>query len=50
VSYGGSSTLAVCGTVGLLLAVTRRNPYLTRERFDWLAALEQNAPRAGEQR
>jgi cell division protein FtsW len=50
VSYGGSSTLAVCATVGLLLALTRRNPYLTRERFDWLAALEQNAPRAGGQR
>jgi len=50
VSYGGSSTLAVCGMVGLLLALTRRNPYLTRERFDWLAALEQNAPRTGDQR
>jgi len=50
VSYGGSSTIAICGTVGLLLALTRRNPYLTRERFDWLAALEQTAPRAGEQR
>jgi cell division protein FtsW len=47
VSYGGSSTIAVCATVGLLLALTRRNPYLTRERFDWLAALEQHAPRAG---
>ena len=31
VSYGGSSTIAVCLTVGLLLAMTRRNPYLTRE-------------------
>jgi cell division protein FtsW len=50
VSYGGSSTLAVCGTVGLLLALTRRNPYLTRDRFDWLAALESQAPRAGAQR
>lgn len=50
VSYGGSSTLAICGTVGLLLALTRRNPYLTRERFDLIAALEQNAPRAGGQR
>ncbi|MBX7502010.1 putative lipid II flippase FtsW [Qipengyuania sp. YG27] len=28
VSYGGSSTIAVCLTVGLLLAVTRRNPFL----------------------
>lgn len=50
VSYGGSSTLAICGTVGLLLALTRRNPYLTRDRFDLIAALEQNAPRAGGQR
>ena len=39
VSYGGSSTIAVCLTVGLLLAVTRRNPYLTREKFDWRSAL-----------
>ncbi|WP_133364855.1 FtsW/RodA/SpoVE family cell cycle protein [Qipengyuania sediminis] len=31
VSYGGSSTIAVCLTVGLLLAVTRRNPHLKRE-------------------
>ena len=31
VSYGGSSTIAVCLAVGLLLALTRRNPFLTRE-------------------
>lgn len=31
VSYGGSSTIAVCLAAGLLLAITRRNPYLTRE-------------------
>ena len=31
VSYGGSSTIAVCLAAGLLLAVTRRNPFLTRE-------------------
>lgn len=31
VSYGGSSTIAVCLTVGLLLAITRRNPFLYRE-------------------
>jgi cell division protein FtsW len=31
ISYGGSSTLAVCFTLGLLLAVTRRNPFLARE-------------------
>ncbi|MBM0170117.1 FtsW/RodA/SpoVE family cell cycle protein [Altererythrobacter sp. C41] len=30
VSYGGSSTIAVCLTVGLLLAITRRNPFLRR--------------------
>ncbi|MBK62429.1 MAG: cell division protein FtsW [Altererythrobacter sp.] len=28
VSYGGSSTIAVCMAVGLLIAITRRNPYL----------------------
>ena len=28
VSYGGSSTIAVCLLVGLLVAITRRNPYL----------------------
>ncbi len=28
VSYGGSSTIAVCLAVGLLIAITRRNPYL----------------------
>ena len=32
VSYGGSSTLAVCLTMGLLLAITRRNPFLEREK------------------
>lgn len=31
ISSGGSSTLAVCFTVGLLLAITRRNPFLERE-------------------
>ena len=39
VSYGGSSTIAMCLTVGLLLALTRRNPYLERDGFDWLDAL-----------
>ncbi|MBX7527443.1 FtsW/RodA/SpoVE family cell cycle protein [Qipengyuania vesicularis] len=28
VSYGGSSTIAIALTVGLLIAITRRNPYL----------------------
>ena len=31
VSYGGSSTIATCLTVGLLLAITKRNPFLKRE-------------------
>ncbi|WP_347303279.1 FtsW/RodA/SpoVE family cell cycle protein [Croceibacterium sp. TMG7-5b_MA50] len=31
VSYGGSSTIAQCFLVGLLLAITRRNPFLERE-------------------
>jgi cell division protein FtsW len=39
VSYGGSSTIALCLSVGLLLALTRRNPYLTREGFDWRNAI-----------
>jgi cell division protein FtsW len=33
VSYGGSSTIALCLTIGFLLAITRRNPYLTRDRL-----------------
>ena len=39
VSYGGSSTIALCLTIGLLLAITRRNPYLRRERFSLRAAM-----------
>lgn len=31
VSYGGSSTIAVCLAVGLLIALTRRNPFLYRQ-------------------
>ncbi|MBO9574789.1 MAG: cell division protein FtsW [Sphingobium sp.] len=30
ISYGGSSMIALCGGVGLLLAFTRRNPYMAR--------------------
>ncbi len=30
ISYGGSSTIALCLGMGFLLAITRRNPYLTR--------------------
>ena len=33
ISYGGSSTIALLLGVGFLLAITRRNPYLTRETF-----------------
>ena len=33
ISYGGSSTIALCMGVGLLLAVTRRNPFLRRQPF-----------------
>ncbi len=33
ISYGGSSTLAICLGMGLLLAITRRNPFIERERF-----------------
>jgi cell division protein FtsW len=40
VSYGGSSTIAQCFTVGLLLCVTRRNPFLTREKFDLRRSIE----------
>ena len=31
VSYGGSSTIAIALTVGLILAITRRNPFLRRQ-------------------
>ena len=33
ISYGGSSTLALCLGVGLLLSITRRNPFIEREPF-----------------
>ncbi|GLK46671.1 MULTISPECIES: FtsW/RodA/SpoVE family cell cycle protein [Novosphingobium] len=33
ISYGGSSTVAMCLSMGLLLAVTRRNPFIQREKF-----------------
>jgi cell division protein FtsW len=41
VSYGGSSTIAVCLTIGLLLAITRRNPFLQRETPGLRAMLAQ---------
>jgi cell division protein FtsW len=40
ISYGGSSTIAQCFLVGLLLAITRRNPYLSREPFAWRNVLD----------
>jgi cell division protein FtsW len=33
ISYGGSSTVALCLGVGFLLAITRRNPFIRREPF-----------------
>lgn len=33
ISYGGSSMIALCIGVGLLLAFTRRNPYLVRSPY-----------------
>ena len=45
VSYGGSSTIAQCFLIGLLLAITRRNPYLTRESFNVMGALDGRARR-----
>lgn len=35
ISYGGSSTIALLLGVGFLLAITRRNPYLRRETFQF---------------
>ena len=40
ISYGGSSTIAQCLTIGLLLALTRRNPFLSREGLGLAGALE----------
>ena len=34
ISYGGSSTIALLLGAGFLLAITRRNPYLSRETAD----------------
>ena len=33
ISYGGSSMIALAIGLGLLLAFTRRNPYLTRSPY-----------------
>ncbi|OYW46120.1 MAG: cell division protein FtsW [Sphingomonadales bacterium 32-68-7] len=40
ISYGGSSTIAQCFVVGMLLAITRRNPSLERDKFNLRQALE----------
>lgn len=40
ISYGGSSIVAQCVTIGLLLAITRRNPYLEREKLDLRGPVE----------
>jgi cell division protein FtsW len=33
ISYGGSSMIALCATFGMLLAFTRKNPYLLRSPY-----------------
>ncbi|HCF24360.1 MULTISPECIES: putative peptidoglycan glycosyltransferase FtsW [unclassified Novosphingobium] len=33
ISYGGSSTIALCLGAGFLLSITRRNPFIRREKF-----------------
>ncbi len=33
ISYGGSSTIALCLGVGFLISITRRNPFIRREPF-----------------
>jgi cell division protein FtsW len=38
VSYGGSSTIAQCLCVGLLLAITRRNPFLSGDGHSFASA------------
>lgn len=45
VSYGGSSTIAICLTIGLLLAITRRNPFLSRESRGLRALLAETLPK-----
>ncbi len=41
ISYGGSSTIALLLGVGFLLAITRRNPYLSRETTDFRELVRQ---------
>jgi cell division protein FtsW len=44
ISYGGSSTVALCLGVGFLLAITRRNPFIKGERPN-LRSGERNSAR-----
>ena len=46
ISYGGSSTIALCLEVGLLLAITRRNPFLKRETRGLVDVIGWNERRA----
>jgi len=50
VSYGGSSTLAMCFTVGLLLAITRRNPFIERASPGLMDFLERPKDEGKEER
>lgn len=38
ISHGGSSFVALCGGMGLLLALLRRNPYAKASPYKWAAA------------
>jgi cell division protein FtsW len=46
ISYGGSSTVALCLGVGFLLAITRRNPFITREGLSLRDSLTLREPGA----
>lgn len=50
ISYGGSSTVALCLGVGLLLALTRRNPFIPREGLDLMTAMHIDGQVEGEPR
>ena len=47
ISYGGSSMLALSIGMGLLLAFTRRNPYLTRSPY--VVKWSGESPRSGDE-
>ena len=44
ISYGGSSTIAMCLSFGLLLAITRRNPFIGRGRSEPRAPRRDSRP------